>query len=145
MWPKDVILKEKSLRTARSCVTLADASKIRAKNGDKTLTRVDVYGWRWELIEKVCREEGNLIRSEATKMFQGKVVWSLVNAMNKKMLCKILILKCLFKIRTIGMFVAELAESDEEIGINADILVDRRRGFYWCKVSGQERILQVLG
>ncbi len=43
----------------------------------------------------------------------------------------------MFKIKTIGMFVAELAESDEEIGINADILVDRRRGFYWCKVSGQ--------
>ncbi len=66
--------------------------------------------------------------------------------MNKKMLCKILIMKCLFKIRTIGMFVAELAESDEEIGINADILVDRRRGFYWCKVSVQEkRILLVQG
>jgi hypothetical protein len=62
------------------------------------------------------------------------------------MLCKILILKCLFKIKTIGMFAADLAESDEEIGINADILVDRRRGFYWCKVSGQEeRILLVQG
>ncbi len=66
--------------------------------------------------------------------------------MNKKMLCKILILKCLFYIKTIGMFVAELAESDEDIGINADILVDRRRGFYWCKVSGQEaRVLLVQG
>jgi hypothetical protein len=42
--------------------------------------------------------------------------------------------------------VAELAASDEEIGINADILVDRRRGFYWCKVSGQEAwILLVQG
>jgi hypothetical protein len=61
------------------------------------------------------------------------------------MLAKILFLKTLFKIRTNDMFAAELAESDEEIGINADILVDRRRGFYWCKVSGQkERILQVL-
>jgi hypothetical protein len=40
------------------------------------------------------------------------------------------------KIRTDYMFAAELAEFDEEIGINADILVDRRRGFYWCKVSG---------
>ena len=31
-------------------------------------------------------------------------------------------------------FGKESAESEEEIGINADILVDRRRGFYWCKV-----------
>ena len=52
------------------------------------MTKVDVYGWRWELIEKVCQEEGDLIRSEATKMFQGKEVWSLENAMNKKKLAK---------------------------------------------------------
>jgi hypothetical protein len=54
--------------------------------------------------------------------------------------------KVFLKITTDDMFAAELAESDEEIGINADILVDRRRGFYWCKVSGQEeRILLVQG
>ncbi len=144
MWLKDVILKEKRLRTRRSNVTwafgeycISTASKIRVKNGEKTLSRVDVYGWRWELIEKVCQEERDQIRSEATKMFQGKAVWSRVNAMNKK--------KCwqknsyfenVVKIRTDYMFAAELAEFDEEIGINADILVDRRRGFYWCKVSG---------
>ncbi len=55
-------------------IAYQQAQKCRVKNGEKTVTRVDVYGRRWELIEKVCQDEGDQIRSEATKMFQGKVV-----------------------------------------------------------------------
>ncbi len=61
-----------TLAFAEYCISTA--LQIRVKNGDKTLSRVDVYGRRWELIVKVCQDEGDQIRSEATKMFLGNVV-----------------------------------------------------------------------
>jgi hypothetical protein len=79
--------------------------------------------------------------------------------MNEKFCQKILILKSLFKIRPddgclaqnlpsltrklASMLIYWWTGGEDSTGAR---LVDRRRGFYWCKVSGQEaQILLVQG